>query len=135
MYVLMKRATFACAALCVLSTAALSEPQWYTVAQWERFSRVQRSAYIAGAIDATMAGGGAKIEGLFKVMAARQHACLLRSKITMSQLADGVYDMVQQNPAFRSRAMVDVITTYLGKMCPDLLGPDALDGDEALRSK
>jgi hypothetical protein len=93
-----------------------------TFAQWEAFSSAAQDAYIAGALDAMLMGDD--IDPYEKALNDRYSACLLRSRITPTQLRLTLLTRASKFPAMRSGAVLPFLQIILIEMCPDLLAPD-----------
>jgi hypothetical protein len=111
--------------IALIANAAAEQPraQFSTFAQWEGFSSAAQDAYIAGALDAMLMADD--IDPYEKALNDRYSDCLLRSRITPTQLRSTLLAMASKSPAMRSWTVLPFLKIVLIEMCPDLLGAGA----------
>jgi hypothetical protein len=97
--------------------------EYYSFAQWERLSPEIRDAYLAGAIDAMLSD---HIDEFEAALSERYKSCLLRSKVTTSQMSEALLRSVAIKPNLRGDRVLSAVTDFIRDLCPDLLSTDAL---------
>jgi hypothetical protein len=99
--------------------------QFFTFAQWELLPPAAQDAYIAGILDGKLVS--TYLDPYDEAIYDRYSNCLLRSRMTSTQLRMILLNRVAKSPAMRSGAVSLFLDVLLVETCPDLLGPDVTD--------
>jgi hypothetical protein len=102
------------AVLAVVSSTAAAQGLYRTYAQWAGMSVSERAAYIAGAVDSIVSVVSGDNDAKMSV---HYSECLLRSKMSNTQLAASVLRFAESRPALHAGSVQAALLQYLVEVC------------------